>query len=60
LVLAAGTRFGSYGIPSVLETGGADDVYRARDTPLGRDVAVKALVPDAAGDPQRLARLGPS
>jgi eukaryotic-like serine/threonine-protein kinase len=51
--LAPGTRFGPYEIVSVLGTGGMGEVYRARDTRLGRDIAVKVLPADAAADQER-------
>ncbi len=56
MALQAGTRLGPFEISAPLGKGGMGEVYRARDTRLGRDVAVKAL-PDAfARDPERLAR----
>jgi serine/threonine-protein kinase len=54
--LSAGTRLGPYEIVSALGAGGMGEVYRARDTRLGRDVAVKVLPPDVSGDPERLRR----
>jgi Tol biopolymer transport system component len=54
--LAAGTRLGSYEVVSAIGSGGMGEVYRARDTKLGREVAIKIL-PDAfAADADRLAR----
>ena len=54
--LHSGTRLGPYEILGTLGAGGMGEVYRARDTKLKRDVAIKVL-PDAfAGDPERLAR----
>ena len=54
--LAAGTRLGPYEITRPIGSGGMGDVYRARDTRLGRDVAVKVLPAAMAGDPDRQAR----
>src|SRR5713226_8854335 len=54
--LSIGTRIGPYEITSPLGEGGMGIVYRAHDTKLGRDVAIKAL-PDAfANDADRLQR----
>jgi serine/threonine protein kinase len=55
-VLSAGTKLGPYEIVAPIGAGGMGEVYRARDTKLNRDVALKIL-PDAfASDPDRLAR----
>src|SRR6266513_1281575 len=55
-MLGPGTRLGPYEILSALGAGGMGEVYRATDTTLGRQVAIKIL-PDAfASDPERLAR----
>jgi serine/threonine-protein kinase len=54
--IAAGTRIGVYEIVALIGAGGMGEVYRARDTRLKRDVAIKVL-PDAfANDAERLAR----
>ena len=55
MTLSAGTRLGPYEISSLLGAGGMGEVYRARDTRLGRDVAVK-LIPGRAGIDPRLGR----
>jgi tRNA A-37 threonylcarbamoyl transferase component Bud32 len=51
-----GQRVGVYQVDSLLGVGGMGEVYRARDTKLGRDVAIKILPHDVADDPDRLAR----
>ncbi len=54
--LAPGTRLGSYEIRALLGVGGMGEVYRARDTRLNRDVALKALPPSFVHDPERVGR----
>jgi Tol biopolymer transport system component len=56
LALSAGTRLGAYEILGPLGAGGMGEVYRAADTNLGRQVAIKALPSEVAGDPERMAR----
>ena len=51
-----GSRLGPYEIISALGAGGMGEVYRARDTKLNRDVAIKVLLPVVANDSDRLAR----
>jgi serine/threonine protein kinase len=55
-VLSAGTTLGSYQIVAPIGAGGMGEVYRARDTKLNRDVALKILPETFASDPDRLAR----
>src|SRR5262245_40602172 len=54
--LAPGTRIGHYDIRTSLGAGGMGEVYRATDTRLGRDVALKVLPADMASHPDRLER----
>ena len=54
--LAAGQQIGPYTILSALGSGGMGEVYRARDTKLNRDVALKVLPDTFASDPDRVAR----
>jgi hypothetical protein len=54
--LSAGTRPGPYEVVAVVGAGGMGEVYRARDTRLGRDVALKVMPEAFAGDPDRRVR----
>src|SRR5688572_23911614 len=54
--LTPGTKLGAYEVIAPLGAGGMGEVYRARDTRLGRDVAIKILPPAFASDPERLSR----
>src|SRR6202140_4242514 len=56
MALSTGSRLGPYETLSLLGSGGMGEVYRARDTKLGRDVALKILPDTFAADPERLAR----
>jgi serine/threonine protein kinase len=51
-----GTKVGPYEIQSPLGAGGMGEVYRATDTKLGRDIALKVLPAEMAQDPERLGR----
>ncbi len=57
MALKRGTRLGPYEILGPIGAGGMGEVYRATDTKLRRDVAIKVLPHDVAGDERRLARL---
>src|SRR5215475_4002188 len=52
----AGSRFGPYEIVAAIGAGGMGEVYRAHDTKLGRDVALKILPDSFVHDPERVAR----
>jgi len=54
--IGPGTRIGAYEVVSPLGAGGMGEVFRARDTRLNRDVALKVLPDFFANDPERLAR----
>src|ERR1035441_10826754 len=56
MALTPGTKFGPYEMQSPLGAGGMGEVYRATDTKLGRDVALKVLPAEMAQDPERLSR----
>jgi WD40 repeat protein len=56
MTITVGTRLGPYEVVSPIGAGGMGEVWRARDTRLGRDVAVKVLPESVAQDPEALAR----
>jgi serine/threonine protein kinase len=57
MTLASGSRLGPYEVLSAIGAGGMGEVYKARDTQLNRDVAIKTLPESLAADHDRLARL---
>jgi serine/threonine protein kinase len=57
MLLASGTKLGPYEILAPLGAGGMGEVYRARDSRLGREVAVKILPQHLASNCEALARL---
>jgi eukaryotic-like serine/threonine-protein kinase len=54
--ISSGTRLGSYELRAQIGAGGMGEVYKAHDTKLGRDVAIKVLPEAFAHDPDRLSR----
>jgi len=52
----SGQRLGAYDVGPLIGAGGMGEVYRARDSKLNRDVAIKVLLPAVVSDPERLAR----
>ena len=56
MALEVGSRLGPYNVTAEIGEGGMGKVYRARDTKLDRDVALKILPQAFTGDPDRLAR----
>ena len=54
--LASGSRLGPYEILAPLGAGRMGEVYRATDTKVGREIAIKTLPPEVTGDSERLAR----
>src|SRR6201998_922799 len=56
MTLAAGIKLGAYEVTGAIGAGGMGEVYKAHDTKLGRDVAIKVLPQAFAQDPERLAR----
>jgi len=56
MTIAAGTRLGTYEVVAQIGAGGMGEVYRAHDTKLGREVAIKVLPANFVNDPERLSR----
>ena len=57
MALQVGSRLGHYDVTALIGEGGMGEVYRARDTKLDRDVALKVSPEAFTQDPDRLARL---
>ena len=58
MALEAGTKLGHYEVVSSLGAGGMGEVYRAKDTKLGREVAIKVSPEWFSGERERMARFG--
>src|SRR5271169_6702591 len=56
MALAGGTKLGTYEVVAQIGAGGMGEVYKAHDTKLGRDVAIKVLPVNFVNDPERLSR----
>src|SRR5947207_11472544 len=56
MAITVGTQLGSYEITALLGKGGMGEVYRARDSNLKRDVAIKILPDEFSRDPDRVSR----
>jgi serine/threonine protein kinase/Tol biopolymer transport system component len=56
MAIPSGTRLGSYEVVAQIGAGGMGEVYRAHDTKLARDVAIKVLPANFVNDPERLSR----
>ena len=56
MAVAIGSKLGSHEITALLGCGGMGEVYRARDTKLKREVAIKILPDEFSSDPDRMAR----
>src|SRR5580704_12982348 len=56
MAIPSGTKFGSYEVTAPIGAGGMGEVYQARDTKLGREVAIKVLPEAVAHDADRLSR----